>query len=281
MLTSAARQSAPFKASIDFFIDNQPNRLLRDGVLVCLALTVVFLAAFQVDDRTLSGVSVWAKPIKFSISIGVQLLTVLILSNLAMTQSQLNKMIWRAAIVIFVTAALLVLSYIGFQGAQQKLSHFNNNTHFEAAMFSAMGVSSMILIAAPLVMSWFVWKSNRLNDKPGLRTGILVGAVASFVMTTIFAGQIVSNGGYIVGEYSGSGNSFPITGWAGGVGDLRVSHFFATHAIQVFPVVGYFADRFGTRQVITVWIFSGMYSLLTLATFIQAMNGNPLFGPIV
>src|SRR6056297_3164356 len=46
------------------------------SAIIMLFFFIVSLAGLLIDDRTLLGVNVWIKPLKFSISIGVYLLTV-------------------------------------------------------------------------------------------------------------------------------------------------------------------------------------------------------------
>ena len=49
----------------------QPGWL--QSTLAFFALTALFLVALQVDSRLLYGVSVWSKPLKFALSLGVYL----------------------------------------------------------------------------------------------------------------------------------------------------------------------------------------------------------------
>ena len=75
-----------------------------------------------------------------------------------------------------------------------------------------------------------------------------------------------------------TGAAVPLMGWSLAVGDLRVSHFFATHAMHVVPLavltIAWLAPRFATRT--TGVLFLAAYSALTVATFAQALAGQPI-----
>jgi len=68
----------------------------------------------------------------------------------------------------------------------------------------------------------------------------------------------------------------PVFGWSREVGDLRVSHFFATHLMQVLPAIGWLADRGTARPVRIVALASLIGVAVVAATFIQALSGQPL-----
>lgn len=62
------------------------------------------------------------------------------------------------------------------------------------------------------------------------------------------------------------------------MGDLRVSHFLATHALHGLPLWGLAAARMGDARGsrTLVWAGAAAYATLVLATFAQAIAGQPL-----
>ena len=71
-----------------------------------------------------------------------------------------------------------------------------------------------------------------------------------------------------------------LTGWSLRVGDIRVSHFLATHMMQVVPLAGLAAARLlpGGARVAAVWVVAAAWSALVLVAYQQALAGRPLFG---
>ena len=68
-------------------------------------------------------------------------------------------------------------------------------------------------------------------------------------------------------------------GWSTTGGDLRVPHFFATHAMQALPLAGWLADRvWPARARALVWLAAPAYSAVVIATFVQARAGIPFLG---
>jgi hypothetical protein len=62
------------------------------------------------------------------------------------------------------------------------------------------------------------------------------------------------------------------------VGDLRVAHFFGTHAMHAVPLVGFVAGRVLERRpaVWATWGFAALYAAFSAAVFAQALAGRPL-----
>ena len=67
----------------------------------------------------------------------------------------------------------------------------------------------------------------------------------------------------------------PIVGWVQQGGDLRVAHFFATHALQVLPLAGLLLRSAGARGCHWVLAGSVICVLFTGAVFVQALLDEP------
>jgi len=77
-------------------------------------------------------------------------------------------------------------------------------------------------------------------------------------------------------------NTLFLFGWMREAGDLRVAHFFATHAMHFVPFAGwfvstFFSQRFGqdnSRALIIALVFTVFYGCLVLLVFYQALIGR-------
>jgi hypothetical protein len=74
-----------------------------------------------------------------------------------------------------------------------------------------------------------------------------------------------------------TGARLPVLGWSREVGDLRVGHFLATHALHALPLWGVVVARVvaGRGSRILVWAGAVAYAGLVLASFAQALAGRP------
>jgi len=153
-------------------------------VALALAMLAVTSIAGLVDPRTLHGVSVWAKPIKFNLSFALHVGTLTLFVSFLRTDLQKSAQI-RWTMVVTCTAVLLELSYISFQAARGRASHFNLETAWEAAAYYAMGVGVAVVMVGTVVIGIAVWRGARDEIGPGLRTGAALGAIAGTVATLI------------------------------------------------------------------------------------------------
>jgi hypothetical protein len=70
-----------------------------------------------------------------------------------------------------------------------------------------------------------------------------------------------------------------LMGWSRDGGDLRVAHFFATHAMHVIPLTAIgLAMIFGRNTQIPVLVIALAYVCFVIGTFIQALMGYPFIG---
>jgi hypothetical protein len=252
------------------------------SVAIALAMMLLTGAAGLIDDRTLNGVSVWAKPTKFNLSFAVHLATLIVFVSFLRAELQTRRTIrWTMALTC--TAVLLELFYISFQAARGRASHFNLDTPWEAAAYYAMGVGVAVIMIGTLVIGVSVWRGARTDIGPGLRSGVVLGTVAGTLATLVTAGamssmQFTPNGHLVGGSLTDAGG-LPIVGWSTTGGDLRVPHFFATHLIQALPLVGWLADRAAPSHARgPVWIAAIMGLAIVWVVFQQAMAGAPLLG---
>lgn len=235
---------------------------------VCAMLTLL-------DQRTLFDVSVWVKPFKFYLSSGVYFVTLVLLAALLpapyFASGRGRVMVWLAVVCMW-----FELGYISLQAGLGEASHFNGSSALHANLYSLMGVGAVLLV---VVVAWLGLEIARLR---GVRTplllAVLLGTVITFALGGGFGGVLGSNGGHWVGQCRSDAGGLPFFGWSTRCGDLRVSHFLGLHAMQVIPLLGLVAQRWRnvTAGFSVVLLGSAVYAGLAIATFVQAMNGQPL-----
>lgn len=95
-------------------------------------------------------------------------------------------------------------------------------------------------------------------------------------LTLITAGTMSGLGGHFVGGSGSDAGGLPFMGWSREVGDLRVAHFFATHALHFIPVFGLVsASLFGDERRLPLRLFVVAFAAFVLFTFVQALAGRP------
>lgn len=251
------------------------SRLWLQTTLLLLVVAIPTLLAFAVDERELNGISVWSKPLKFQLSVVVYLGTLALVAGLLSERARRGWLL-RVTAWLSATVGILEIAYITGQAGRGRHSHFNTETVFEATMFSAMGVGAVLLIAASAVVGVLLLRAARPEVGPGLRLGGGLGLIAGSLLTFVVAGYLGGNGGHWVGGEASDATGMALTGWSTTGGDLRVSHFLATHMMQGLPLIGLAADRLGRNGQRTVLVAGALWIAAVAATFVQALIGQPL-----
>jgi hypothetical protein len=154
-------------------------------------------------------------------------------------------------------------------------SHYNEDTTLFTVMYVLMGVFAVLLVAALAPLAYHVWRYPVEGVRPEFRMSVLVGLALTIVLGGGLGIYMSQQTGHVVGA---SGGQVPIFGWNRMGGDLRVAHFLGIHAEQVIPLLGALvaALKPALRWGLAV-AGSLAYVVLTLATFVQALHGQPLF----
>lgn len=246
-----------------------------------MAALVPLLGALAVlDQRTLLGVNIWFKPLKFAISLAAYAGTLAWLLGM-FSRPRLVRAGWAIA-----AAAAAEMVIIGGQAARGVQSHFNIDTPVDSWLYRIMGATvAVIYIGTIIVAVLFLRESSA--DRP-LILAIRFGVVISILGMTVGILMTVSNG-HAVGVADG-GPGLPFIGWSTIGGDLRVGHFIGMHALQVLPItvalLGAAAARGGRWALLdprafaqSVVLLATIYLSVVVAVTWQALRGQSLISP--
>ena len=255
------------------------------AIALCTAMLLVSLLAYGLDERMLRGVNIWSKPVKFALSFGLHLATLLWLVSL-LTPEARQRFSTRLALLGASTASVVEVFYVALQSARGKASHFNFETPLDSFMYYAvMGGAALVIVIATFTLGRSVLQHANPSLSTGVRQGAGLGAIFGAVATLIVAGALASGrfsgAGPLIGTVPIDAGGLPIVGWSTSAGDLRVPHFFATHLIQALPLVGWLADQLAFRTRVSpnpgwvVIVFLTLSLLFVTWLFVQALLGQP------
>ena len=255
-------------------------------------LVIVCIIGMAVDPRTLGGVGVWEKPLKFALSTIIYAVT---WSWLIGQLDRFRRVAWLAGTI---SAVMLAIELVIITGAAAGgvTSHFNVSSPLATVLWSVMGASITTLWIATFVVSVILFR-NGLGDPArtlAIRGGAviaLVGMGLAFLMTGPTADQLNDfqgiAGAHAVGLADG-GPGLPILGWSTIGGDLRIPHFVGMHALQAIPLF-LIALEFASRRIhrlrssevrrglvaIAIAAYSAFLAVLT----VQAIMGQSIVRP--
>lgn len=270
---SRARFHSPFAE----FLRREP--VLAGGAMFMALLMIPTLGAMLIETRELSGANVWAKPLKFELALTVYLATLAWFA--AWLPESLRAGRWfRIYMWIIVACCIAEMVWIGGAAAVGTASHFNNTNPFMAAVYPVMGVLAVTITSASLVFAIHIQRNNTGRLAPAFKLSVVLGLILTFALTVLVAAYIASQPGHAVGVVESQRDGFPIFGWVRSGGDLRVAHFFSTHALHFLPVVGFMASSMGskTKAMYAVWFAAFLYTGFVAYTFIQALMAQPFAG---
>lgn len=260
---------------------------------VAMALLVVWsIGGMIVDDRTITGLPIWAKSAKFALSVLIYAVTwAWLLAQL----TRWRRVAWWAGTVAALGLAV-ELVVITTQIVRGTTSHFNFTTPLNAALWDLMGSSIVVVWLATVVVSAALFAHPAAD--PARDAAIRYGAVLSLAGAALgmlmvaptpeqrAAGSSI-RGAHTVGLPDG-GPGLPFLGWSTVAGDLRVPHFLGMHALQVIPllllILEYGSCRFpvlrapGTRRTLVVIAAATYAALLAVLTW-QALRGQSVIRP--
>jgi hypothetical protein len=235
-------------------------------VLITFGLFALTQIAGLMDGRLINGVSVWEKPSKFFLSFAAHFITFAWAFHL-MPAGERQKRTNRWLSYVFVVVAALELIYIAFRAARGEASHFNTESELAQILYSLMGLGALSLTAITAYFGWRVLTSRDDLAARAMGVGLMLGAI----LGTLAGGYLGAQSSHWIGGIPSDAAGLPFFHWSTTGGDLRVAHFFGLHAMQLVPLAAWLWPR-----PWTVLAASAVISLLTAATFLQAVAGYPL-----
>ena len=250
--------------------------LFAGAALVLLVLALPLFVAHGLDERLQLGVNVWTKPLKFTAAL------ILYLGTLAWFADWLpagttERRWYRAFTALVVACVIAEMVWIVGAAAYGTASHFNSTVPFLTGIYRLMGLLAVILTSASLVYGVLIWRDVNSKLDSAFRLSLGIGLVMTFFATVIVAGYMASGTSHFVGGSGTDAGGLALMGWSRSSGDLRVAHFFATHAMHVIPLFGYLvclALAPGLRRQAVI-AFSTAYAGLISYAFVGALQGLP------
>ena len=243
------------------------ERRLTVYAAVLFALLLPLAIAWGLDERMLRGASVWIKPMKFALSIGVLALTTAwFLGHLPAQRRSGRAVDW--IVWLLIGSGTFELAYITLQASLGEASHYNVGDAWHMAMYNLMGLGALMLTATQPMLAWQLFRHPDKHRPQVYRHAILIGLTLTFVFGAGIGGLLAN-----LQPPSGGAATLPLFGWSLGGGDLRPAHFVGIHAEQLLPLIGYGATRLATRQGRTlVWVSTLLYALLFAALVVRGLT---------
>ncbi len=247
--------------------------ILYGIVMFHFALALFCVVGWIFDSRMVTGLNVWVKPMKFSISGGIYVLTAGYLITLYPFSKRKKNIVNN---IISWTMALEICIVV-FQAARGVRSHFNHDSLLDGLLFASMGILISIIV---LTMVFFIIETIRLRlyTSRSVQWAILLGWLVVLFGSWV-GGQMIGQMSHNVGVADG-GEGLPWINWSTVAGDLRVAHFFGLHGIQIIPLFALGLTRkWNSSEMvksITVILFGLLYASWIAFTFYQAKQGMPL-----
>lgn len=265
----------PFPRLIPMLFAPEP-RFASLALVLAFAMIPTALA-LQLDPRQFQSEAIWLKPLKFQFALSVYLLSLAYFARF-LPGGMVNRPGMRLFTTVVMLCVLAEVAWIGGAAMFGTASHFNLSDPVMGAIYGLMGLFAVTLTSASLVYGIAIWRHPAGLPDAALRLSVALGLILTFVLTVIVAGYMSSQPGHLVGVPQTDAR-VPVMGWSREVGDLRLPHFLATHAMHAIPLVGLLAVRLLPQDAArrAVLAMSAGFATLTLVTFAIAIMGYPAF----
>lgn len=267
-----ARRSVSLLEGLRQFRSAEP-RLFDLGMLLLLAMLPTGFAAV-VDPRTMNGVDIWEKPLKFEFALAVYLLTLVLFAPLLPSGTTVKRW-YRLFVTAVIVAVVAEMVWIGGASALGAASHFNTG-RVGGIVYPLMGAIATLLTSLTAVYAWQIARNPATGLSPVVKEGVVLGLALVLPLTLVTAGTLASGTGHWVGGTASDANGLALMGWSRDGGDLRVAHFFASHAMHFFPAFALvWSWILGGANRAPVRLFALLFCAFVAFTLGQALMGQP------
>lgn len=241
------------------------NEMLYHFGMVCMVAGIVFFVLAQISKSLLDGVSIWYKPFKFAMSIGIYCWT---MAWLCCYLPSFNAAFFSWFIIV---ALGFEIVYIALQAARGQRSHFNVSKPVYAFLYSLMAIAatSVALYTAYIGMLFF---GHEVVELPAYYLWAIRWGIIIFVIFSLEGFVMGARMSHTIGGADGN-HGIPVLNWSKKFGDPRVAHFIGMHALQVLPVVAFYLIKNSKG----IHLLALIYLFIAIATLVQALKGRPLF----
>jgi hypothetical protein len=240
--------------------------LLLYAALMLAGLLVSHVVSLD-DARTLRGVGVWAKPMKFMAATALFAATTVWLTRLASTSFEHGASFKKIGALLIVTSAFEV-AYITYQGYQGTASHYNVADPVSAAMFGLMAIAAVGLTGSQAWLAYGLYRESQFVQRSLVQWGVISGLLVTFVLATV-------SGFMLGGNQPPAGQGLPVVGWHVHQ-DIRPAHFLGVHAQQLLPLWGLLLHRVQPKQG-AAWLGGGVVAYVVL-WLLLSLGATGVFG---
>jgi hypothetical protein len=243
------------------------------AVLNLLAIAPTLLAAY-LDSRSQLGIDNWVKPLKFEIALAIYTLTLAFFARF-LPVGMIASRRYRIYVAAVAVAIVLEQAWIGGAAMLGTASHFNTGA-LGQIIYPFMGAAAVLLTSASTVYAAAIARNRSTGLSPAVKEGVVLGLGLVLPLTLVTAGTMSALGGHSIGGSGSDAGGLPLMGWSRDGGDLRVAHFFATHALHFIPAFAFGSVwLLGSERRLPLRLFTLAFVGLVLFTFGQALMGVP------
>lgn len=258
-------------------MDLDLDRTLVAGALAHLAGGVGAALLVALPATAVGGEHPAAKPMRFGLSIAVFLGSMAVLVPLLTIDRAVRLLAARALVITMAIEMVLIAA----QALRGKASHFNAGTPIDGAIWRCM-VAAIVVATATMAAIAVVASLRPLNGAGGTAVDPLIVAgwrfgLWCFLLSAVSGFGMGGAGRHSVGGRDG-GRGVPILRFSSEHGDLRVSHFFSLHGLQILPLLAMLLSRAaisdGARWSLLA-VAMGAQAAVAVGTLLQAYAARP------